>query len=228
MAVVIKESNSMTEHDEKLRILVVDDHPMMRRGLIELLQLEADLEVVGEASGGEEAVELAEKLDPDLILLDLNMKGMDGIQTLRALRDKDVFCRVVIFTVSDNHDDVVEALKAGADGYVLKESEPEDLIAFIRQAAAGTMAISETLAAVLASAISSRNKANKSRSLDQLTQRELQILKHIAAGMSNKMIAVKLDIAEGTVKVHVKNLLKKLKMRSRVEAAIFSMENKLS
>ncbi|MCP5162254.1 MAG: two-component system response regulator NarL [Hahellaceae bacterium] len=218
----------MTEQDEKVNILVVDDHPMMRRGLVELLQLESDLDIVGEASSGQEAIEMAEKLEPDLILLDLNMKGMSGIDTLRVLRDKEIFSRVVMFTVSDNHDDVVEALKAGADGYVLKETEPEELISFIRQAATGTMAISENLAGVLASAIGSRSKANKSRSIENLTQRELQILKQIAGGMSNKMIAGKLDIAEGTVKVHVKNLLKKLKMRSRVEAAIFAMENQLN
>lgn len=217
----------MVDVDSKVSILIVDDHPMLRRGVVELLQLESDLSVVGEASSGAEAVELAENLDPDLILLDLNMKGMSGIDTLKQLREKEIFCRVVIFTVSDDHDDVIEALQAGADGYVLKDSDPEDLVAFIRQAATGVMAVSDKLASVLASAVGSRKSA-KDRSVDSLTQRERQILKQIAAGMSNKMIASKLDIAEGTVKVHVKNLLKKLKMRSRVEAAIWAMENQLN
>jgi len=217
----------MTSDGEQLNILIVDDHPMLRRGVKELLQLEAGLDAIGEASSGQEALEIAENLEPDLILLDLNMKGMDGIQTLKALRDKDIYARVVIFSVSDNHEDVIAALKAGADGYVLKETEPEELVSYIRQAATGTMAISDKLAAVLASEIGNR-KEGSDRSVDGLTQRERQILKQIAAGMSNKMIATKLDIAEGTVKVHVKNLLKKLKMRSRVEAAIWAMENNLN
>lgn len=212
----------------KVSILIVDDHPMLRRGVIELLQLESDLAVVGEAANGEDAIALAESLDPDLILLDLNMKGMSGIDTLKQLRDNEIYSRVVIFTVSDDHDDVIEALQAGADGYVLKDSDPEDLVAYIRQAATGVMAVSDKLASVLASAVGSRSKSSKDRGIDSLTQRERQILKHIAAGMSNKMIAGKLDIAEGTVKVHVKNLLKKLKMRSRVEAAIWAMENQLN
>jgi len=217
----------MTSDGEQLNILIVDDHPMLRRGVKELLQLEAGLDAIGEASSGQEASEIAGNLEQDLILLDLNMKGMDGIQTLKALRDNDIYSRVVIFSVSDNHEDVIAALKAGADGYVLKETEPEELVSYIRQAATGTMAISDKLAAVLASEIGNR-KEGSDRSVDGLTQRERQILKQIAAGMSNKMIATKLDIAEGTVKVHVKNLLKKLKMRSRVEAAIWAMENKLN
>jgi len=217
----------MTSDREQLNILIVDDHPMLRRGVKQLLQLEAGLDAIGEASSGQEALEIAERLEPDLILLDLNMKGMDGIQTLKAMRDKDIYSRIVMFTVSDDHDDVIAALKAGADGYVLKETEPEELVSYIRQAATGTMAISDKLAAVLASEIGNR-KGSKERSVDGLTQRERQILKQISAGMSNKMIASKLDIAEGTVKVHVKNLLKKLKMRSRVEAAIWAMENNLN
>lgn len=217
----------MTSDREQLNILIVDDHPMLRRGVKQLLQLEAGLDAIGEASSGQEALEIAERLEPDLILLDLNMKGMDGIQTLKAMRDKDIYSRIVMFTVSDDHDDVIAALKAGADGYVLKETEPEELVSYIRQAATGTMAISDKLAAVLASEIGNR-KGGKERSVDGLTQRERQILKQISAGMSNKMIASKLDIAEGTVKVHVKNLLKKLKMRSRVEAAIWAMENNLN
>ena len=217
----------MASDGEQLNILIVDDHPMLRRGVKELLQLESGLDAIGEASSGQEALEIAENLEPDLILLDLNMQGMDGIQTLKALRDKDIYSRVVIFSVSDSHEDVIAALKAGADGYVLKETEPEELVSYIRQAATGTMAISDKLAAVLASEIGNR-KEGSDRSVDGLTQRERQILKQIAAGMSNKMIATKLDIAEGTVKVHVKNLLKKLKMRSRVEAAIWAMENNLN
>lgn len=214
-----------SQESGKLQILVVDDHPMLRRGLKELLEDEPDLELMAEASSGREAIAIAEEHEPDLILLDLNMRGMDGIQTLKALRDREIFSRVVIFTVSDQHDDVINALQAGADGYVLKDTDPEELVSFIRQAAAGTMAINEKLASTLASAIGDRH-ASESRIFKNLTHREQEILNHVAAGKSNKMIAIELSIAEGTVKVHVKNLLKKLGMRSRVEAAIWMMENK--
>lgn len=209
----------------KIQILVVDDHPMLRRGLKELLEDEPDLEWMAEASSGKEAIAIAEKQEPDLILLDVNMQGMDGLQTLKALKATEIFSRVVIFTVSDQLDDVVNALQAGADGYVLKDTDPEDLVNFVRQAAAGTMAINEKLAAALASAIDDR-QASEPRVLKHLTHREREILQYVGSGKSNKMIAEMLSIAEGTVKVHVKNLLKKLGMRSRIEAAIWMMENK--
>ena len=168
---------------------------------------------------------LALALDPELILLDLNMRPMSGIDTLKALRDADVFARVLVFTVSDNHDDVVAALKAGADGYILKDIEPEELLRHVKSAAHGEMAISEKLAGVLATAIRSNRPNAEQANIESLTAREKQILKQIVGGCSNKMIARKLDITEGTVKVHVKNLLKKLKLRSRVEAAVWAVEH---
>ena len=216
----------MQTADSPLQILIVDDHPMLRRGVKELLEDEKDLELMAEASSGQEALLIAEANEPDLILLDLNMKGMDGLQTLKALRDKEIFSRVVIFTVSDEHGDVVSALQAGADGYVLKDTDPEELVAFIHRAAAGTMAINDKLAATLATAIGAR-QTSETQHLKNLTQREQEILTHVASGKSNKMIATELSIAEGTVKVHVKNLLKKLGMRSRVEAAVWVMENRM-
>jgi two-component system nitrate/nitrite response regulator NarL len=225
---VMKMTSTLDEKAQvtgKIQILVVDDHPMLRRGLKELLEDEPDLEWMAEASSGKEAIAIAEKQEPDLILLDVNMQGMDGLQTLKALKATEIFSRVVIFTVSDQLDDVVNALQAGADGYVLKDTDPEDLVNFVRQAAAGTMAINEKLAAALASAIDDR-QASEPRVLKHLTHREREILQYVGSGKSNKMIAEMLSIAEGTVKVHVKNLLKKLGMRSRIEAAIWMMENK--
>lgn len=207
---------------EPTTILIIDDHPMLRRGVAQLLELDDELQLVGEASSGDEGIKQALALDPDLILLDLNMHGMSGIDTLKALRLADVYSRVLVFTVSDSHDDVVAALKAGADGYLLKDIEPEDLITSIKKAANGQMPISEKLSSVLAQAIGKRPKED-APSLDALTDRELQILKAIAEGNSNKMIARKLDITEGTVKVHVKKVLKKLKFRSRVEAAVWAV-----
>jgi len=208
------------------QILVIDDHPLLRKGVLQLIDMDDELIAVGEASNGADGVELAETLDPDLILLDLNMRGMDGIATLKALREEGVVSRIIIYSVSDNDEDVVEAMKAGADGYLLKDMEPEDLLERLKQAALGKMVVSENLTEVLASALRSKPKTD-AINLNNLTGREKQILKLIASGLSNKMIAKKLDIAEGTVKVHVKRVLKKLQLRSRVEAAVWGIQQGL-
>ena len=206
-------------------VLLVDDHPLLRKGVRQLLELESDIVVVGEASNGVDAVSLAKDLDPDLVLLDLSMKGMDGIETLTALRAADVGSRIVVFTVSDDRSDVVTALKSGADGYLLKDTEPEELVVSIRRACMGKLVLSEELAEVLALSLR-QDKSSQGPDLDTLTRRELQILKYVAEGLSNKLVGRKLDIAESTVKVHVKHLLKKLGLRSRVEAAIWMVEQK--
>lgn len=210
--------------DSKSTVLLVDDHPLLRKGVSQLLELEDDIQVIGEASDGMSAVAKAVQLDPDLILLDLSMKGMDGIETLVALRDADVNARIVVFTVSDERTDVVSALKSGADGYLLKDTEPEELVSNIRSACSGKMVLSAELAEVLAMSLREKDKP-QGRTLESLTRRELQILKYIAEGLSNKLIGRKLDIAEATVKVHVKHLMKKLGFRSRVEAAVWMVES---
>ena len=212
---------------QKTRIMLVDDHPMLRRGLSDLLSMEDDLLPVAQAASGEEALMLAERHELDLILLDLNMPGMDGIETIRALRAAGVDTRIVIFSVSDDHDDVLEALREGADGYLVKDMEPEELIEQIRLAGQGKMALSAELTQVLAQAIRGRPSASEAQP-SMLTKREKDVLKLIAKGQSNKMIARSLDIAEGTVKVHVKRLLSKLGMRSRTEAAVWVVENELN
>jgi len=209
--------------DSTSTVLLVDDHPLLRKGVRQLLELEDDIEVVGEAADGVNAVQQALLLDQDLILLDLSMKGMDGIETLVALRDADVSARIVVFTVSDDRSDVVSALKSGADGYLLKDTEPEELVNSIRSACSGKMVLSAQLAEVLAMSLRENDKP-QGRTLESLTRRELQILKYIAEGLSNKLIGRKLDIAEATVKVHVKHLMKKLSFRSRVEAAVWMVE----
>jgi len=201
-------------------IMIVDDHPLLRKGLRQLLDLEDDLDLVAEASSGKEALVLAQEHDPDLIVLDLNMQGMDGIETLKALRADGIASRIVMLTVSDHDEDVVAAITNGADGFLLKDMEPEDIIEKIRQAALGKMVISDRLAEVLASALR-RPEKKTSNIIDSLTSRELEILNLIAKGLSNKLIARELDISDGTVKVHVKHLLKKMNLKSRVEAAVW-------
>jgi len=209
----------------KNTVLLVDDHPLLRKGVRQLLELESDIEVVGEASNGADSIVMATELDPDLILLDLSMKGMDGIETLIALRATEITSRIVVFTVSDDRTDVVTALKSGADGYLLKDTEPEELVESIRKACSGKMVLSDELTEVLALSFRDEQKS-RGPDLSTLTRRELQILKYIAEGLSNKLIGRKLDIVESTVKVHVKHLLKKLGLRSRVEAAIWMVEQK--
>lgn len=207
------------------RVMMVDDHPLFRKGLMQLFSLEPDLELVAEASGGEEAVKLAQECDPDIILLDLNMRGMDGLDTLRAMRAADVTARIVMLTVSDNNADVVACIRAGADGYLLKDMDPEDILEQVMQATHGKLAISQRLTEILASALRKPDNTGVDL-LSSLTSREYQILQLIAKGLSNKLIARELDISDATVKVHVKHLLKKLNMRSRVEAAVWMANQK--
>ncbi|MCS2610464.1 two-component system response regulator NarL [Halomonas sp. wenzhen-202101] len=216
---------SQIPHDTPATLLLIDDHPLLRRGVAQLLELEDDLQLVGETGHPEEGIRLAVTLEPDLILLDLNMPHVDGLETLRRLRENGFSGRVVMFTVSDHEEDVVAALRTGADGYLLKDMEPEDMVRQLRQAALGRMVISESLTALLAEALRNQRSTPAAPDIHSLTQREREILQQLAAGLSNKLIARKLDITEGTVKVHVKHLLKKLNLRSRVEAAVWAVQS---
>lgn len=208
-------------------VMVIDDHPLFRRGVCQLLEMAGHFKVIGEASSGAEGLEMAQQRDPDLILLDLNMKGMNGIQTLEAMRDADVTARIIILTVSNSAEDLVAAIRAGSDGYILKDADPEEMLRLIHNALVGQDAISPELIGLLASALRKESQSEK-RSHAGLTDREMSILKCLAAGKSNKLIARELDIMESTVKVHIRNLLKKLKFRSRVEAAVWAVSNGLS
>jgi two-component system nitrate/nitrite response regulator NarL len=205
-------------------ILLIDDHPLLRRGVSQLLELEDDLTLAGETGEPEEGLRLAAELDPDMILLDLNMPGLNGIETLKRLREQGFAGRVVMFTVSDHEEDVVAALQSGADGYLLKDMDPDEMVRQLRHVALGRMVISESLTTLLAEALRSQRSRPAAPNISSLTQREREILRELAAGLSNKLIARKLDITDGTVKVHVKHLLKKLNLRSRVEAAVWAVQ----
>ncbi|MCU0940214.1 MAG: two-component system response regulator NarL [Burkholderiaceae bacterium] len=208
-------------------VLIVDDHPLFRRGVAQLLAMDPEIQVVGEAADQAGALAMARQHEPDLILLDLNLKGESGIDILSALKDEDAARRVVMLTVSDAPDDLMQAIRAGADGYLLKDMEPEDLLVRVREALTGTTVISDALAGRLAAALraEAQDSARKSeRDLALLTDREQAVLRCLADGQSNKLIARTLSITEGTVKVHVKHLLKKLNFRSRVEAAVWATQ----
>lgn len=213
--------------DTPQRVLIIDDHPLFRRGVIQLMQAVPEFEVVGEASSGQEGIELTQRLNPDMILLDLNMRDMSGVEVLKVIKAGGSDARVVMLTVSDAEADLVASLRAGADGYLLKEMEPEDLIEKLRDAAAGQVTLTERLTALLAHSLRAESQPRDPEAAG-LTEQERRILDLIAAGKSNKLIARELDIAEGTVKVHVKHLLRKLNLRSRVEAAVWAIERKRS
>ncbi|TXH76690.1 two-component system response regulator NarL [Thiobacillus sp.] len=202
-------------------ILVVDDHPLFRKGVIQLIQATPEFRFVGEAPSGKEGIQLAQRLHPDMILLDLNMKDMNGVDVLKAIKDEGLDSRVIMLTVSDQADDLMAALQAGADGYLLKDMEPEDLMQKLVEAAHGKITISERLTQLL---VASLREKSRPTSLAEagLTEQESRILDHLIGGKSNKLIARDMNIAEGTVKVHVKHLLKKLNLRSRVEAAVWA------
>lgn len=208
-------------------VLIVDDHPLFRRGVAQLLAMDPEIQVVGEAADKAGAIAMAREHEPDLILLDLNLKQESGIDILAALKEEDPSRRVVMLTVSDAPDDLMQAIRVGADGYLLKDMEPEDLLARLREALTGKTVISDALAGRLAAALraEAQDTSRKSeRDLSLLTDREQAVLRCVADGQSNKLIARTLNITEGTVKVHVKHLLKKLNFRSRVEAAVWATE----
>ena len=201
-------------------VLIVDDHPLLRRGINQLLSLEEEFNVISEASNGADAVAYACQNEPDMILLDLNMKGMSGLDTLKALREENVTSTVIVLTVSDSSQDIRALVEAGADGYLLKDTEPEELIVLLKQAMATGSAYSK---AVL-EALDREDEADEL--LSSLTDREKEILTEVALGLSNRQIAERLFISEATVKVHIKSLLKKLKVKSRVAATVLYLEKK--
>jgi two-component system nitrate/nitrite response regulator NarL len=203
-------------------VLVIDDHPLFRKGVGQLLAMAPEFELIGEAASGREGIEMALSNRPDVILLDLNMNGMSGVQTLVRLKETALNSLVIVLTVSNAEEDLVAALRGGADGYLLKDMEPEVLLAKLRSAAKGQVVLDQALAGMLAHALCEDNRARPLTKAN-LTEREREILDLLAEGMSNKLIARRLDISNGTVKVHVKNLLRKLNLRSRLEAAVFAV-----
>ena len=204
-------------------ILVIDDHPLIRRGIKDLVAMDDSFEVIGEADNGASGLELARELQPDIILLDFNMDKMNGLETLEAMKKAQLDCRIIILTVSDNEKNIVSTLRAGADGYILKDMEPEDMLKSLHQVIDGHIVLSKKVSELIVRGLHEESR-KESRNNAELTHREKETLQLISKGMSNKEIARKLNIVETTVKVHVKNLLKKLNLRSRVEAAVWAVE----
>ena len=213
-------------------VLLVDDQPLLRTGFRMILSAESDLRVVGEAGDGASAVELARRLRPDVVLMDIRMPGMDGIQATRALAGPGVEepVKVLILTTFGLDEYVVESLRAGASGFLLKDAPPEDLVEAIRIVAAGEALLAPSVTRRLLDRVASRlPPANEDTipALSQLTEREMEVLKLMARGMSNAEIAEKLVISETTVRTHVSRVLSKLELRDRVQAVILAYETGL-
>jgi two-component system nitrate/nitrite response regulator NarL len=208
-----------------IRVLLADDHALFRRGVASLLAADRDFEVVGEAVDGQQAVEMARELMPDVILMDISMPVLDGLEATRRIKAEMPYVRIVILTVSDGERSLFEAVKNGAQGYLLKKIEPQALYATLRGVVQGEATLSRVMAAQLLEefARQSRQPAPAAAPAAQLTAREKEVLEHVARGRSNKEIATALAIAENTVKNHLKNILEKLHLENRVQAATFAL-----
>ena len=214
-----------------IRILLVDDHTLFRSGVRLLLQRQPDFEVVAEAGDGVEGVKRAKELKPDVVLLDLNLPGLSGLETLQLLTQDLPSCAVIILTVSEEADELGQALRDGARGYLVKNIDADVLTSAIRRAAAGESVIAESMTAKLVDQF--RGQASLAATppghaeRHRLTARETQIVQCLARGASNKVIARELDVSESTVKIHVQNVLKKLNLTSRVQVAVYAVEHGL-
>jgi two-component system nitrate/nitrite response regulator NarL len=206
-------------------VIIIDDHALFRRGVNQMISADPEFLVIGEAASGIEGLALVAALKPDLVLIDLNMKGMNGLQTLAQIKEAKLESRCIVLTVSDAEDDLLEALRAGADGYLLKDMEPEDLCANLKKAMSGVTVLHESLTEILKNALI-HPTLNRNEDEVSLTEREREILECLANGLNNKTIARELGISDTTVKVHIKHLLSKLKLTSRLEAAVWAHRKK--
>ena len=212
-----------------MRVLLIDDHALVRKGLEELLRSRG-IEVVASVGTGEEGIKQALALTPDVILLDIKMPGMNGIEALEKLKASSVKSSILMLTMSRDDSDLRAALRGGADGYLLKDMNPEDLVPALEATLRGDNVVAKEMVGTLARIVQGQTSEPPRRAsapLSDLTPRELEILRHVAEGQSNKMIARALSITDGTVKLHVKAILRKLGVHSRVEAAVIAVEQGL-
>jgi len=216
---------------ERIKVLLVDDHTLFRDGMKALLSRQESVEIIGEAGNGTEGIRKALELSPDVVLMDLNMPDMTGIEAIRKILEVKPDTKILMLTVSEDDEDLFNAVRAGAMGYLLKNVESERLVSSVQQVARGEATVSAALTDRIFAefrAMSARAQKNESETQkDILSNREKEILTHISRGESNKEIANVLCIAESTVKIHVQNILKKLNLTSRVQAAVYAVEKSL-
>ncbi|HKE51004.1 MAG TPA: response regulator transcription factor [Actinomycetes bacterium] len=215
---------------EPIRVLVVDDHVLFRRGLQMVLAQEPDIDLVGEAGDGAQAVSQAADLLPDVVLLDIRMPKRSGIEACAGIKEIVPSSRILMLTISDEEADLYDAIKAGASGYLLKEISTDEVSAAIRAVAGGQSLISPSMASKLLSEFASMIKTKDEREqvpAPRLTDRELEVLRLVARGMNNREIAKELFISENTVKNHIRNILEKLQLHSRMEAVVYAVREKI-
>lgn len=210
---------------EQIRVVLIDDHGLCRRGLTELLELRAGIKVLGATGNPDEALELLRQELPDLVVMDLRMPLMDGLSLLKRLRAEGIDTPVMILTMSDSQEDMANALRGGVRGFLLKDMDPEDVIDSIRRCARGELVVAPAMAVKLANLLQSGQPGQPKEKSVRLTEREREILQYLASGKSNKAIAKSLNISHDTVKLHVRHILAKLNLTSRVEAAVFAVEH---
>ena len=218
----------MPVDERPIRLLLVDDHAVVRKGMRALLDREPGLEVVGEAENGEQAVRAAERLRPDVILMDLEMPGIGGIEATRHISATQPESRIVVLTSHAAEEDVFPALKAGALGYLLKHSAPEDVLQAIRQAYRGETVLHPAIARMVLQELNRPAQPKQAPTADPLSERELEVLRLLARGLSNQEIADTLVVGEATVRSHVSSILRKLQLASRTQAALYALREGLA
>ncbi len=221
--------NNLTENEKFIRILIADDHAIVRDGIRSLLATIPDIEVVAEAENGREAVDKARSLQPDVILMDIMMPVLDGIEAIRQIVERDPEARILVLTSFAADDQVFPAIKAGAGGYLLKDSDSQELVQAIRQVYRGESWLHPKIARKLLRELSAEPPVQKEPAqVDPLTGREVEVLQLVALGKSNLEIAEKLVISEGTVRTHVSNILSKLHLASRTQATLYALREGLA
>lgn len=212
---------------KKISILIVDDHSLVRQGLKQILELESDLEIIGQAGDGEDAIQKVQQLKPDIVLLDINMPKLNGIQTLRRLKDIDRTIKVIMLTFHEDQEYLFETINLGANGYVLKDAESEGLIQAVRDVFKGSSYIHPSLASGLVKEFNKVDILKGDSDRTKLTRREYEVLTLIAEGLNNREIASSLFISEKTVKNHVSNIFKKINVNDRTQAAIYAYKQNI-
>ncbi|QZY57219.1 response regulator [Crassaminicella profunda] len=213
--------------DTKIKVLIADDHALMRQGLKQIIELEEDIEVVALAVDGEDTIKKSQQYKPDIILLDINMPNMNGIQALRRLKDMGTDSKIIMLTIHDDREYLFETINIGASGYVLKDAESASLIKAIRDVCTGHSYIHPSLASELVREYNKKDKADDGYKKDRLTRREYEVLGLIAEGKNNREIAEDLFISEKTVKNHVSNIFKKINVSDRTQAAIYAYKHNI-
>lgn len=213
---------------ENISVLIADDHSLLRQGLKQILELEKDIVVIAQASNGEEAVQFAEEYRPDVILMDINMPGINGLQAIDEIKQKKLSSKIIVLTIHEDREYLFKTLQMGVEGYVLKDAEPNVLIEAIRSVYAGQSYIQQNMTSELVKEFNRVTLHTKEKQEDNnLTSREIEVLELIAEGMINKEIAKKLFISEKTVKNHVSNIFRKINVSDRTQAAIYAFKHNI-